>query len=136
MDHAKLIQEALIARRAAYTPYSHFQVGAAVLCSDGRVFHGCNIENSSYGLCNCAERTALFSAIAVGYAPGDFSALALAVAGPSEGPISPCGACRQVMLELGGADMLVIRANLVGSSCVSSASDLLPDAFHGARAAT
>jgi cytidine deaminase len=130
VDHPQLIQEALIARRAAYAPYSHFQVGAAVLCSDGRVFHGCNIENSSYGLCNCAERTALFSAIAAGYAPGDFSALA--VAGQGDGPISPCGACRQVMLELGGAAMLVIRANLVGSSRVDSAGDLLPDAFDGA----
>lgn len=134
MDRVKLIQEALVARRVAYAPYSNFQVGAAVLCRDGRVFHGCNVENSSYGLCNCAERTALFSAIAAGYAPGDFSALA--VVGPSEGPISPCGACRQVILELGGADILVIRANLTGSSCVSSASDLLPDAFHGARAST
>lgn len=134
MNHPQLIEEALIARAAAYAPYSRFEVGAAVLCSDGRVFRGCNVENASYGLCSCAERTALFSAIAAGYAPGDFSALA--VVGPSEGPISPCGACRQVILELGGADILVIRANLTGSSCVSSASDLLPDAFHGARAST
>lgn len=130
MDHARLIEEALVARRAAYAPYSRFQVGAAVLCRDGRVFHGCNVENAAYGLCNCAERTALFSAIAAGYAPGDFSALA--VVGPSEDPISPCGACRQVMLELGGADMLVIRADLTGRSHVGSASDLLPDAFSGA----
>lgn len=134
MDHPQLIGEALTARAKAYAPYSRFQVGAAVLCDDGRVFHGCNVENASYGLCNCAERTALFSAIAAGCAPGDFSALA--VVGQSEGPISPCGACRQVMLELGGESMLVIRANLTGSSCVSSASDLLPDAFQGARAAT
>jgi cytidine deaminase len=130
MDHPQLIQEALIARRAAYAPYSRFQVGAAVLCRDGRVFHGCNVENASYGLANCAERTALFSAIAAGYRPGEFTALA--VVGQSEGPISPCGACRQVILELGGASMPVIRANLLGGCCVNSASDLLPDAFDGA----
>ena len=130
MHHPQLIQEALIARRAAYAPYSHFQVGAAVLCSDGRVYHGCNIENSSYSLGNCAERTALFSAIAAGYTLGDFSALA--VVGQSEGPISPCGACRQVMLELGGESMSVIRADLTGNSCVCSAGDLLPEGFDGA----
>lgn len=130
MDHAQLIQEALIARRAAYAPYSRFQVGAAVLCRDGRVFHGCNVENASYGLANCAERTALFSAVAAGYRPGEFTALA--VVGQSERPISPCGACRQVILELGGAGMPVIRANLLGESRVGSASDLLPDAFDAA----
>lgn len=130
MDHAPLIEEALVARRAAYAPYSRFRVGAAVLCRDGRVFHGCNVENAAYGLCNCAERTALFSAVAAGRAPGDFTALA--VVGPSEEPISPCGACRQVMLELGGADMLVIRADLAGRSRVDSVGDLLPDAFSGA----
>ncbi|MDX2298121.1 MAG: cytidine deaminase, partial [Xanthomonadaceae bacterium] len=90
---------------------------------------GCNVENASYGLCSCAERTALFSAIAAGYQRGDFAALA--VVGESEGPISPCGACRQVMLELGGADMPVIRANLHGASSVATTRELLPDAFDG-----
>ncbi|MDP1696986.1 MAG: cytidine deaminase [Xanthomonadaceae bacterium] len=131
MDHSQLIEQALIARQAAYAPYSNFQVGVALLCRDGRVFHGCNVENASYGLCNCAERTALFSAIAVGYRPGDFAALA--VVGESDGPISPCGACRQVMLELGGGDMPVIRANLRGAHSVSTARELLPDAFSGAE---
>jgi cytidine deaminase len=130
MDHSQLIEEALTARAAAYAPYSRFQVGAAVLCNDGRVFHGCNVENASYGLCNCAERTALFSAIAAGYRPGAFRALA--VVGPTEGPISPCGACRQVMMELGGAEMTVVCANLFGKVRVSVAGDLLPGAFNGA----
>lgn len=127
MNHPQLIEEALIARAAAYAPYSRFEVGAAVLCSDGRVFHGCNVENASYGLCSCAERTALFSAIAAGYRPGAFSALA--VVGSTEDPISPCGACRQVMLELGGAQMTVVCANLLGKVSVSVAGDLLPGAF-------
>lgn len=131
MNHSQLIEQALLARQSAYAPYSHFQVGAALLCRDGRVFHGCNVENASYGLCSCAERTALFSAIAAGYQPGDFTALA--VVGESDGPISPCGACRQVMLELGGPDMPVIRANLLGASSVSHARELLPDAFSGAE---
>lgn len=129
MDHPQLIEEALVAREAAFAPYSRFRVGAAVLCSDGRVFHGCNVENASYGLCNCAERTALFSAIAAGYRPGAFSALA--VVGSTEDPISPCGACRQVMLELGGAQMTVVCANLLGMVRVSVAGDLLPGAFDG-----
>ncbi|MDO9077072.1 MAG: cytidine deaminase [Brevundimonas sp.] len=130
MNHPQLIEEALIARAAAYAPYSRFEVGAAVLCSDGRVFRGCNVENASYGLCSCAERTALFSAIAAGYRPGEFSALA--VVGPTEGPVSPCGACRQVILELGGATMSVICANLTGQVRVDLAGDLLPGAFDGA----
>lgn len=130
MDQSALIGEALAARRAAHAPYSRFQVGAALLCDDGRVFHGCNVENASYGLCICAERTALFAAVAAGYRPGRFAALA--VVGQSEGPISPCGACRQVILELGGPDLPVIRANLRGDARVSAASDLLPDAFDGA----
>jgi cytidine deaminase len=98
MKYAKLIDEARAARELAYVPYSNFRVGAALECKDGRVFRGCNVENASYGLCNCAERTAFFSAIAHGYKPGDFTALA--VIGSTDGPIA-CGACRQVVLELG-----------------------------------
>jgi len=130
MDHPQLIEEALTARATAYAPYSRFQVGAAVLCDDGRVFHGCNVENASYGLCICAERTALFNAVSAGYRPGAFRALA--VVGHAEGPISPCGACRQVMLELGGAQMTVVCANLAGTVQVGTAGDLLPGAFDGA----
>jgi len=130
MDQQKLIRKALAARVHAHAPYSRFRVGAALLCKDGRVFQGCNVENSSFGLCNCAERTALFSAIAAGCRPGEFQALA--VVADTDEPASPCGACRQVMLELGGATLTVVRANLRGDACVGTAGDLLPDAFDGA----
>ena len=73
MTYTKLIDEARAARELAYAPYSNFQVGAALACKDGRIFRGCNVENAAYGLCNCAERTAFFSAIANGYKPGDFA---------------------------------------------------------------
>jgi cytidine deaminase len=122
-----LISAALAARLRAYAPYSQFQVGAALLTRDGRTFSGCNVENASYGLCNCAERTALFGAIAAGYGPGDFTHLA--VVGDTEEPIAPCGACRQVMLELGGADLIVLQANLDGDIYETTAGALLPSAF-------
>ena len=129
MKHEKLIAEARAARELAYAPYSNFQVGAALECKDGRVFRGCNVENASYGLCNCAERTAFFSAIAHGYKPGDFSALA--VIGATDGPIAPCGACRQVVLELGGNDLAVILTNLKGDLLETTAAGQLPNAFGG-----
>jgi cytidine deaminase len=115
------------ARERAYAPYSHFQVGAAVLTHDGRQFSGCNVENAAYGLCNCAERTALFSAIAAGCGPGDFAALA--VIGDTPGPISPCGACRQVMAELCNPGMPVLLSNLHGTHQETSVDALLPNAF-------
>lgn len=130
MDNDLLIAEAAAARLLAYAPYSQFQVGAALLCRDGRVFRGCNVENASYGLCNCAERTAFFSAIAHGYRPGDFETLA--VIGDTDGPIAPCGACRQVILELGGNELAVLLTNLKGELFETSASAQLPFAFGGA----
>jgi cytidine deaminase len=129
MPYETLIAEARAARELAYTPYSRFKVGAALETRDGRVFRGCNIENASYGLCNCAERTALFSAIAHGYVPGDF--VALAVIGDTDGPIAPCGACRQVILELGGNDLPVVLANLKGDVMETTAAAQLPNAFGG-----
>lgn len=127
MSVDQLIQEACVARLKAHTPYSRFNVGAALLTRDGAVYHGCNVENASYGLTNCAERTALFRAIADGCKPGDF--VSLAVVADTEGPVSPCGACRQVILELGGADLQVVMANLNGAVAVSTAAELLPGAF-------
>lgn len=126
----QLIAEARAARLKAYAPYSNFKVGAAVLTRDGKIYHGCNIENAAYGLTNCAERTALFSAIADGYKAGDFAQIA--VVGETEGPISPCGACRQVILELGGADLVIILANLESAVEISSPAALLPGAFSNA----
>jgi cytidine deaminase len=115
------------AREQAYAPYSRFLVGAAVVTKDGRRFAGCNVENASYGLCNCAERTALFSAVAAGCRPGDFEALA--VIGDTPGPISPCGACRQVMAELCDEDMPVWLGNLHGAVQETTVATLLPGSF-------
>lgn len=129
MKYEKLIAEAAQGRALAYTPYSNFKVGAALECKDGRIFRGCNVENASYGLCNCAERTAFFSAIANGYKPGDFAALA--VIGATDGPIAPCGACRQVILELGGNELPVVLTNLHGDILETTAAGQLPNAFGG-----
>ena len=115
------------ARQQAYAPYSHFHVGASVLTRDGRRFGGCNVENAAYGLCNCAERTALFSAVAAGCQPGDFVALAVVADMPQ--PASPCGACRQVMAELCDATMPVLLSNLGGATRETTVGELLPDSF-------
>ena len=129
MNNQELIDEAKAARLKAYTPYSNVKVGAALLTRDGKVFHGCNVENASYGLCNCAERTAFFSAIAHGYKPGEFDKLV--VVGETDKPIAPCGACRQVTLELGGNQLPVVLANLKGDIRETTAAELLPEAFGG-----
>ncbi|AFK85075.1 MULTISPECIES: cytidine deaminase [Thermoanaerobacterium] len=125
MDYEKLLEAAKEVRESAYAPYSKFKVGACVVTKNGKIYKGCNIENSSYGLTNCAERTALFSA----YANGDREIEAIAVVADTDGPVSPCGACRQVMYELGGEDMTVILGNMKGDFVVKKAKDLLPYAF-------
>ncbi len=127
VDAQRLLQLAAQARSQAYAPYSQFKVGSAVLDSDGTVHLGCNVENSAYGPTNCAERTALFRAIADGVKPGNFAALA--VVGDTSEPISPCGVCRQVMAELCPPDMPVIMGNLSGQYRESTVSQLLPGAF-------
>jgi cytidine deaminase len=127
MTRDELIAIARQARDRAYAPYSKFLVGAALETRDGRVFPGCNVENASFGLTNCAERTAFHSAIAAGCVPGDFARIA--IVGQTEGPISPCGACRQVLMELGGPGLEVILANLSGQVEATTAARLLPGAF-------
>ncbi|MBC3881079.1 cytidine deaminase [Undibacterium sp. LX40W] len=127
MTDSELLQLAEHAREKAYAPYSRFKVGAALLTKDQQIFCGCNVENAAYGLCNCAERTAFFSAIAAGYKPGDF--LKLAVIADTVDPISPCGACRQVIQELGGESLAIILGNLHGESMNTTSSALLPGAF-------
>ncbi len=119
----RLTAAACRARERAYAPYSDFAVGAAVRCADGRVFEGCNIENASYGLTICAERVALFAAVAAGCRQID----AIAIAGPGAEPVSPCGACRQVMVEL-APDATVIMAGEEGRR-VRRVTDLMPEAF-------
>jgi cytidine deaminase len=126
-EFQSLLNAARAAREHAYAPYSNFKVGAVVLARDGRVFTGCNVENGSYGLTQCAERVALCSALAAGCRPGEFTYLA--VIGDTEGPIAPCGACRQVMLELGGPQLVVVQANLRGLVAETTAAALLPGAF-------
>lgn len=118
-----LIEQALAARNRAYVPYSGFAVGAALLCRDNSVVTGCNIENISYGLTNCAERTALFKAVSEGKT--DF--VALAVVADSTEPVAPCGACRQVMAEF--KILQVIMANLKGQRKIMTLHELLPYSF-------
>ncbi|MGP1664362.1 MAG: cytidine deaminase [Rhodanobacter sp.] len=124
----RLLTRARQAREHAYVPYSHFRVGAALLTRDDRIFHGCNVENAAYGLCNCAERTALFSAVAEGCQPGDI--IAMAVIADSPEPVSPCGACRQVMAELCAGNTPVLMANLRDATRQTTVGELLPGAFN------
>ena len=119
-----LVQAALHARNLAYAPYSKFLVGCAVVGESGRVFTGANVENASYGLTMCAERVAIFGAVSA----GERSIRAVAVVTGSETVTSPCGACRQVILEH-GPDALIFGANLAGKRQTWAARDLLPDAF-------
>lgn len=125
MNNEQLIDEAKRARERAYAPYSKFGVGAALLTTDGKVYHGCNIENAAYSMCNCAERTALFKA----YSEGDKQFQMLAVVADTDRPCSPCGACRQVISELCSKDMKVILSNLKGDILEITVEDLLPGAF-------
>ncbi|CAM5269281.1 cytidine deaminase [Rhodanobacter lindaniclasticus] len=122
-----LLALARSAREHAYAPYSGFRVGAAIRTRDGRTFGGCNVENAAYGLCNCAERTALFSAVAAGCRPGDIDAIAVVADTPQ--PVAPCGACRQVMAELCGEATPVLLANLAGATRETSVAALLPGSF-------
>lgn len=125
MGIEQLIEEAKKAREKAYVPYSKFGVGAALLTTDGKVYHGCNIENAAYSMCNCGERTAIFKAVS----EGDRDFQMLAVVADTDRPCSPCGACRQVMAELCPRDMKVVLTNLKGDILELTVEDLLPGAF-------
>lgn len=120
----RLIDAALEARQQAYAPYSNFSVGAAVLSGDGRIFAGCNVENVSYGLTNCAERTAIFAAVAA----GQRQLVALAVA--TDGGYPPCGACRQVLAEFSDdLPILIVDAGSTGQVNEVGLASLLPLRF-------
>ena len=123
LEIQKLMDCAIKARENAYSPYSHFAVGAALLCEDGTLYEGCNIENASYGLTNCAERTAIFKAVSEGH----IKFKALAVVADTEGPCAPCGACRQVMAEF--KIPLLIMGNLMGNIKIVTIEELLPFSF-------
>lgn len=119
----ELFEAAVAARKNAYIPYSHFAVGAAVRCADGRIFTGCNIENASYGLCVCGERNAIFNAVSA----GERELMELCVVADTKQPVSPCGACRQVMSEF--KLKTIILANIKGDCKICSLEDLLPYGF-------
>lgn len=123
----QLLNHAKQAMARAYTPYSKFNVGAALLTEDDTIIYGCNIENVAYGPSNCAERTALFSAIAQGHKPRTFKAIA--VIGDTPDPITPCGVCRQVLLELLGNQAIIILGNNNGQWRETTVNALLPDGF-------
>ena len=125
IDAEVLIKEAIEARKMAYTPYSHFKVGAALLTADGKIYRGCNIENAAYSPSNCAERTAMFKAVYEGERQFD----AIAIVGDGENPAVPCGVCRQVLAEFCDPEMPVICANRKGEYKLVALGDLLPDAF-------
>ncbi|QWG63208.1 cytidine deaminase [Bacillus mycoides] len=125
MDKKKYIEEANKMLSKAYIPYSKFPVGAALVTKEGKIYTGCNIENASYGLCNCAERTAIFKAVSEG--ERDFSYLV--ITGETDGPISPCGACRQVIAEFCDPKMTVLLTNVKGDEKEVTVEQLLPGAF-------
>lgn len=128
MDFRKLIERALAAREYSYSPYSHFRVGAALLCQDGSVYTGCNIENRAYGPTNCAERTAFFKAVSEG--EREFAAIAI-VGGEDELVwCYPCGVCRQVMAEFcNGEEFKIICAKSADEYRIFSLNELLPEMF-------
>ena len=129
MDKNQLIIKAKEARSLSYSPYSRFAVGAALLTKDGKVFVGANIENSSYPLCMCAERNAIYNAMMHGYKKEDFVALALSA--DTDEPCSPCGACRQVISELLPRTAPIYMSNLNGDEKETTIDELLPFAFSG-----
>jgi len=130
MEAAQLIKEALAARQKAYSPYSRFRVGAALLTENGKIYRGCNIENASYGATNCAERTAFFKAVS----EGETVFKAIAIVGGMEGNtpdeyVFPCGICRQVINEFAGKDFQVILAKNEKDYKIFSLQELLPYGF-------
>ena len=123
MTDQELIKVAEKYRGYSYSPYSHFAVGAAVLTKKGNVYGGCNIENSSYPVTNCAERTAIFKAVS----EGEREIEAIALTADTDGPCAPCGACRQVIAEFRIPKL--IMSNLKGDTKVVTLEELLPFAF-------
>ncbi len=121
----KLFKEAKKAQKNAYVPYSEFPLGAAVLTADGSIYSGTNIENSAYGLTNCAERSAIFSAVSA----GNRKIEALLLVSSTEKPVTPCGACRQVINEFADGEIEIIMMTEDGKELSMSNQELLPGAF-------
>jgi cytidine deaminase len=125
MTNEELIKLAKEVQKKAHAPYSKFRVGSALLTEDGEVFTGCNIENSSYSLTICAERVAIFKA----YSEGKRKFKKIAIVSDSKNFISPCGACRQVLMDLAGGELEVILTNSMGEIKIFKLSELLPLPF-------
>ncbi len=123
MQAEDLVKAAKAAREFSYSPYSKFKVGAAVLTKTGKIYGGCNIENASYGITNCAERTAIFKAVS----DGERELEALAVIADTDGPTAPCGACLQVIAEF--KINKIIMANLKGDTKIVTLQEILPYSF-------
>lgn len=121
----ELKEKAIQAKSKAIAPYSNFHVGAALLAQSGKVYIGANIENASFGLTICAERTAVFNALL----EGERKFHAIAIAGDSENYLPPCGACRQILMEFCGKDLDVIMVNNIGDSKKMKMNELLPLSF-------
>ncbi|WP_349515517.1 cytidine deaminase [Leuconostoc suionicum] len=126
MAPRKLVDVANQALNDTYTPYSHFPVGAALLGVNGEIFKGVNIENVSFGLTNCAERTAIFTAIAAGQRHFH----GLVISGRTDEPIAPCGACRQVMVEFFDPEMPIWLINEQGNEIETNIAELMPGSFN------
>ena len=125
MATTDLIDLAVETSKCAYVPYAHFPIGAVLVAKDGRIFTGVNVENASFGLTNCGERTAIFKAVSEGVQ--DFEELI--VYGQTEKPVSPCGACRQVMAEFFDKDLKVTLVAKDKSTVVMTVGELLPYSF-------
>ena len=125
MSDGELINLAARAREMAHAPYSRFNVGAALLASDGKVFTGCNVENSTYSLSVCAERVAVLKAVS----EGSLQIVRIAVVADTDRPTPPCGSCRQMMWEFGKPDTEVLLANLKGEVQKSTLAELYPLSF-------
>ena len=132
VSNEQLIENAIEARKMAYTPYSKYKVGAALLSSDGKIIKGCNIENAAYGPTNCAERTAFFKAVSEGVK--EFSAIAIVGGLENEtdlfsGYAFPCGVCRQVMREFCDSEFEIVVARSTDDYKVYTLGELLPESF-------
>ncbi|GFG41847.1 cytidine deaminase [Streptococcus canis] len=120
-----LVSLAIDASKHAYVPYSHFPIGVALKTKDGTIYTGCNIENASFGLTNCGERTAIFKAVSDGHK----ELAEIAIYGETQEPVSPCGACRQVMAEFFEPSSLVTLIAKNGQTLEMTVGDLLPYSF-------
>jgi len=125
MEDRELLRLAIEAKKNSYSPYSKFRVGAAVLAESGKAYTGVNIENSSFGATNCAERTAIFKAVS----EGEKKIIKIAIASDSDDIIYPCGICRQVMTEFCGKETIIICSKKNGEYKVHTLNEILPNAF-------